>query len=75
MAEILATKTSLPGREMPGTFEAARAEALFVSTLQPSGVPSPSRSVAPSRRRCSSWESATVPHGWLASSVTTRTPR
>ena len=41
MAEILATKTSLPGREMPGTFEAARAEALFLSTLQPSGVPSP----------------------------------
>ena len=41
MAEILATKTSPPGREMPGTFEAVRAEALFVSTLQPSGSPSP----------------------------------
>jgi len=26
---------------MPGTFEAVRAEALFVSTLQPSGSPSP----------------------------------
>jgi hypothetical protein len=41
MAEILATKTSLAGYEMPGTFEAVRAEALFVSTLQPSGSPSP----------------------------------
>ncbi len=41
MAEILGTKRSLPGREMPGTFEAVRAEALFVSTLQPSGSPSP----------------------------------
>jgi hypothetical protein len=41
MAEILATKTSLAGYEMPGTFEAVRAEALFVSTLQPSGAPSP----------------------------------
>jgi hypothetical protein len=36
MMEMLATKTSLPGREMPRTFEAVRAEALFVSTLQPS---------------------------------------
>src|SRR6266571_3693723 len=34
MAEILATKTSLAGYEMPGTFEAVRAEALF-------GSPSP----------------------------------
>jgi hypothetical protein len=41
MAEILATKTSLAGYEMPGTFEAVWAEALFVSTLQPSGSPSP----------------------------------
>jgi hypothetical protein len=41
MAEILGTKRSLPGREMPGTFEAVRAEALFVSALQPSGSPSP----------------------------------
>jgi hypothetical protein len=41
MAEILATKTSLAGYEMPGTFAAVRAEALFVSTLQPSGSPSP----------------------------------
>ena len=41
MAEILATKTSLPGGEMPGTFEAVRAEALFASALQPSGSPSP----------------------------------
>jgi hypothetical protein len=41
MAEILATKTSLPGYEMPGTLEAVRAGALFVSTLQPSRSPSP----------------------------------
>ena len=41
MAEILATKTSFPGCEGPGTFEAVRAEALFASTLQPSGSPSP----------------------------------
>jgi hypothetical protein len=41
MAEILATKTPLPAGEMPGTFEAVRAEALFLSTLQPSGSPSP----------------------------------
>jgi hypothetical protein len=41
MAEILATKTSLRGWQMPGTFEAVRAEALFLSTLQPSGSPSP----------------------------------
>jgi hypothetical protein len=41
MAEILAVKTSLPGEEMPGTCEAVRAEALFLSPLQPSGSPSP----------------------------------
>jgi hypothetical protein len=41
MAEILATKTSLAGSEMPVTFEAVRAEALFASTVQPSGSPSP----------------------------------
>jgi hypothetical protein len=41
MAEILATKTSLAGYEMPGTFEAVRAEALFASTMQASGSPSP----------------------------------
>ena len=41
MAEILGTKTSLPGWEVPGTFEAVRAEALFLSILQPSGSPSP----------------------------------
>ena len=40
MAEILGTKRSLPEREMPGTFETIRAEALFVSALQPSGSPS-----------------------------------
>jgi len=38
MAEILTTKTSLAGYEMLGTFEAVRAEALFVSTLQRLGV-------------------------------------
>jgi hypothetical protein len=40
MAEILAIKTSLARHGMPGTFEAARAEALFASTLQPSESPS-----------------------------------
>jgi hypothetical protein len=40
MAEILAAKTSLPGWQRPGTFETFRAEALFASTLQPSGSPS-----------------------------------
>jgi len=38
---IVAAKTSLTGYEVPGTFEAVRAEALFVSALQPSGSPSP----------------------------------
>jgi len=54
MAQILGTKRSLPGREMPGLFEAVRAEALFVSTLQPSGSPSPDqihRAVATTLRR------------------------
>ena len=54
MAQILGTKRSLPGREMPGPFEAVRAEALFVSTLQPSGSPSPDqihRAVATTLRR------------------------
>src|ERR1700687_2114201 len=41
MAEILATKTSLPEYERPGTFEAVRAGALCASTLQPSGSHSP----------------------------------
>ncbi len=41
MAEILAARTSLAECEMPGTFEAVRAEALFASGLQPSGSPSP----------------------------------
>jgi hypothetical protein len=39
--EILATKTSPPRRELLSTFEAVRAEALFVSTLQSSESPSP----------------------------------
>ena len=38
---MVATKTSLAGYEVPGTFEAVRAGALFVSALQPSGSPSP----------------------------------
>jgi hypothetical protein len=41
MAEILATRTLLPGGEAPGALEAVRAEALFLSTLQPSRSPSP----------------------------------
>jgi hypothetical protein len=54
MLEILATTTSLPGREVPDTFGAVQAEALFVSTLQPSGSPSPEqvrRAVATTLRR------------------------
>src|SRR3982074_2113391 len=54
MVETLATKTSLPGYEMPGTFEAARAEALFASILQPPGSPAPDqvrRAVATTLRR------------------------
>jgi hypothetical protein len=41
MAEILATKRSRRGHEMPGTSEAVRAEALFASTVQSSGSVSP----------------------------------
>jgi hypothetical protein len=41
MTEILATKTSLAGNETPDTFEGVRAEALFASTVQPSGSISP----------------------------------
>jgi hypothetical protein len=41
MMVMLATKTSLPGRERPVTFEAVRAEALFASTLPSSGSASP----------------------------------
>jgi hypothetical protein len=41
MAEIQATKTPLPERESPGTLQAARAGALFLSALQPSGSPGP----------------------------------
>ncbi len=54
MAEILATKRSLPRYEMPNAFEAIRAEALFASTLQPSRSPSPDqvrRAVATTLRR------------------------
>jgi hypothetical protein len=54
MVETLATKTSLPGYETAGTFEAVRAEALFASILQPSGSPSPDevrRAVATTLRR------------------------
>ena len=40
MAKIATAKTSLAECEMSRTFEAVRAEALFVSTLQPSGSPS-----------------------------------
>jgi hypothetical protein len=41
MVENLAEKTPLPGCETLGTSEAVRAEALFVSTLQPSASPTP----------------------------------
>jgi hypothetical protein len=54
MVEILATKTSLPGRVLPSTVEAVRAEALFASSLQSTGSPSPDqvrRAVATTLRR------------------------
>src|SRR5487761_455428 len=41
MVKILAAKISLLGDELPGASEAVRAEALFASTLQPSGSPRP----------------------------------
>jgi hypothetical protein len=41
MAEILAVKTSPRGREVRSTVAVARAEALFVSTLQSSESPAP----------------------------------
>jgi hypothetical protein len=41
MPEILATKTSRAGVRGPGAFKAARAWALFASTLQPSESLSP----------------------------------
>jgi hypothetical protein len=40
MTEILAARTPLPGWQRPRAFETFRAEALFASTLQPSGSPS-----------------------------------
>ena len=60
---IVATKPSLAGYEMPGTFEVVPAEALFVSALQPSGSPSPDqirRAIAATLRRlgvrgCAAW--------------------
>jgi hypothetical protein len=57
MAETPTAKTSLAECEMPGTFEAVRAEALFASTLQPSGSPSPDQvrgAVATTLRRLGS---------------------
>ena len=54
MTEILATKTSLAGNEMSDTFEGVRAEALFASTVQPSGSISPDqvrRAVATTMQR------------------------
>jgi hypothetical protein len=57
MVEILAVKTAPPERELPSTFEAVRAEALFASTLQSSGSPSPDqvrRAVATTLRRLGS---------------------
>jgi hypothetical protein len=41
MVEIVATTRALPGIEAPATFEAARAEALFASTLQSCAPASP----------------------------------
>lgn len=49
MAEIQAAKTSPPECERPSTFEAVLAGALFASTLQPNGSPSPEQVSAGSR--------------------------
>jgi hypothetical protein len=57
MAEIPTAGTSLAECEMPGTFEAVRAEALFASALQPSGSLSPDqvrRAVTTALRRLGS---------------------
>jgi hypothetical protein len=57
MADIPTARTSLAECEMPGTFEAVRAEALFASALQPSGSPSPDqvrRAVTTALRRLGS---------------------
>jgi hypothetical protein len=56
-SEIPATRTSLARGEMPGTFDTVRAEALFASTLQPSGSTSPDQvrgAVATTLRRLGS---------------------
>jgi hypothetical protein len=57
MAEIPTARTSLAECEIPGTFEAVRAAALFASALQPSGSPSPDqvrRAVTTALRRLGS---------------------
>src|ERR1700744_2879310 len=41
MMEILATKAPVPEHESPGTLEAVRAGALFLSARQPSAAPAP----------------------------------
>jgi hypothetical protein len=54
MARILAMRTAIRGCELPSTLVAVRAEALFVSTLQPSESPTPAevvRAVATTIRR------------------------
>ncbi|MDT4957672.1 MAG: hypothetical protein QOD31_1471 [Pseudonocardiales bacterium] len=54
MAEILAVQASHRGYELPTPVAAARAGALFVSTLQPSESPAPdqvSRAIATTVRR------------------------
>jgi hypothetical protein len=62
MAELTTAKTSLAECEMSRTFEAVRAEALFASTLQPSGSTSPEQvraAVATTLRRLGSSGCAT----------------
>ena len=57
MVELLTVKARRPASETPSTFEAVRAEALFVSTLQSSQSPSPDqvrRAVATTLRRLGS---------------------
>jgi hypothetical protein len=78
MAKILATKTSLPGGETPRTLEAVRAEALFVSTLQPSESPAHDqvrRAVATAVRRLGSRGCAAQVAGEFGDHPDTAVPR
>jgi hypothetical protein len=78
MAKTLATKTSLPGSETPRTLEAVRAQALFVSALQPSESPAHDqirRAVATTVRRLGSRGCAAQVAGEFGDHPDTAAPR